>query len=63
VSSTGKIRYSAPVGFHDDIVIANALAVWSLTPLTVKKTFEEMTPIQRALRGATHGQNDDYIEI
>lgn len=63
VSSTGKIRYNAPAGFHDDIVIANALAVWSLTPLTVKKPIEEMTPIQRALHGAKYGKNDDYIEV
>lgn len=63
ITSTGKIRYSAPVGFHDDIVIANCLAVWSLTPLTVKKALDEMTPIQRALRGAKYGKNDDYIEL
>jgi hypothetical protein len=30
---TGKIRYSAPSGFNDDIVMAHALAVWSLQPL------------------------------
>lgn len=33
ISSSGRIVYSAPVGFHDDIVIANALAVWSLQPI------------------------------
>ena len=27
---TNRIRYEAPVGFHDDIVIAHALAVWRL---------------------------------
>lgn len=27
---TGRVRYGAPVGFHDDIVIAHALAVWRL---------------------------------
>lgn len=62
ITSSGKIRYEAPAGFHDDIVIANALAVWSLTPLTVSKPIEEMTPIQRALRGH-NDKNDDYIEV
>ena len=28
VTSTGNIRYGAPAGFHDDCVIALALAVW-----------------------------------
>ena len=27
---TGRVRYNAPVGFHDDVVIAHALAVWRL---------------------------------
>ena len=31
--TTDRIRYEAPVGFHDDIVIAHALAVWRLNPL------------------------------
>lgn len=28
--ATDRVRYEAPVGFHDDIVIAHALAVWRL---------------------------------
>ena len=28
--TTDRIRYEAPVGFHDDIVIAHALAIWRL---------------------------------
>ena len=28
--TTDRVRYEAPVGFHDDIVIAHALAVWRL---------------------------------
>lgn len=35
ISTTGKVMYNAPAGFHDDIVISHALAVWSLTPLSV----------------------------
>lgn len=30
---TGRVRYEAPQGFHDDIVVAHALAVWDLIPL------------------------------
>ena len=33
VGETGKIRYGAPEGFNDDIVISHSLAVWSLQPL------------------------------
>ena len=31
--TTDRVRYEAPVGFHDDIVIAHALAVWRLNPI------------------------------
>ena len=27
---TGKVRYEAPTGFHDDIVMSHALAIWRL---------------------------------
>lgn len=30
---TTRVRYNAPAGFHDDIVIAHALAVWRLIPI------------------------------
>ena len=30
ISSTGKIRYNAPAGFHDDIVCSMGLAIWQL---------------------------------
>lgn len=33
VTSRGRISYSAPAGFHDDIVIATGLAIWSLAPV------------------------------
>src|SRR3990167_3755277 len=35
-----RIRYGAPVGFHDDIVIAHALAVWRLNPI-VKEAIDK----------------------
>jgi phage FluMu gp28-like protein len=49
ISSTGKVRYEAPVGFHDDIVIAHALAIWSLQPITKTREEDNLTIIQRDL--------------
>jgi len=58
VSSSGRIRYEAPVGFHDDIVIAHCLAIWSLNPLYR----EEVTKPKTALQEAYERQKEDYIE-
>lgn len=44
---TGRVIYGAPVGFHDDIVISHALAVWGLQPVRIQQPIEEMTIIQR----------------
>lgn len=32
---TDRIFYGAPAGFHDDIVISHALAIWALQPLII----------------------------
>ena len=40
VSDTGKVRYEAPVGIHDDIIISHSLAVWRLIQRE-KLTFEK----------------------
>ena len=40
VSDTGKVRYEAPQGIHDDIVISHSLAVWRLIQKE-KLTFEK----------------------
>lgn len=37
VTGTGRIRYEAPAGLHDDIVIAHALAVHGLFPLYMEE--------------------------
>ena len=47
IGPTGRIRYSAPEGLHDDIVIANALAVYKLTAVYRQVVPEEVTPIRR----------------
>jgi phage FluMu gp28-like protein len=46
ISSTGKVRYNAPQGFNDDIVMAHALAVWSLQPLVTRRLTKPKTRIQ-----------------
>lgn len=44
--TTDRVRYEAPVGFHDDIVIAHALAVWRLNPLFKEATEKPKTLIR-----------------
>ena len=56
IGETGRIRYGAPEGFNDDIVVADALACWSLQPL-YKETYEKpKTRIQRAREKAWENQ-------
>lgn len=38
---TDRVYYGAPPGFHDDVVIAHALAIWGLNPLIVSKPEEK----------------------
>lgn len=64
VSVTGVVRYGAPQGFHDDIVISHALAVSELFPLAKQATQRETTPVQnafqQALRNRYGPREDDY---
>jgi len=46
ISSSGNIRYNAPVGFHDDIVISHGLAVSQLQPIYGKTKDEPKTRLQ-----------------
>lgn len=41
IGPSGKIRYGAREGFHDDIVLSHALAVWSLQPLFTEVRLKE----------------------
>lgn len=64
ISSTGKVRYSAPVGFHDDIVFSHCLAVSGLYPLPKGVKIEEKTQLQEFYEAQKRGQKDDpYIEF
>lgn len=59
---TGRVFYGAPVGFHDDIVIAHALAVWGMQPVTHVTPTEEMTVIQRDILEKTQGMKEEDFE-
>ncbi len=65
ISAHGRIIYEAPVGFHDDIVIAHALAVWGLQPAIMQKPVEEMTLIEEDLARISGKiqEDDEYTEI
>lgn len=65
-TATGAIRYNAPEGFHDDIVIAHALAVSDLLFIPPKSDAPEPTITQKAKaraiarRNRTKAHYDDY---
>ena len=52
IGPTGKIRYEAKEGYHDDIVMADALAVWSLQPVFKPEEVKEPTHAQFMLMRA-----------
>ena len=52
ITPGGFTKYGAPQGYNDDIVIAHALAVWSLSPLYRARTEKEKTVIQKHLEYA-----------
>jgi phage FluMu gp28-like protein len=63
---TGRIFYNAPLGFHDDIVISHALAIWSLQPILKRKEEPKLTVIQRDFyekRRAIQDDQDGRIDI
>ena len=63
IGPTGKIRYGAREGYHDDIVIADALAVYSLYPVLGKEEATQISSIQRDLQlEKLKYENDDYGE-
>lgn len=48
IGPTGKIRYGARSNLHDDIVMADALAVWHLNPVYMPELAVEPSPTQIA---------------
>src|ERR1035437_1014144 len=66
ISNHGRIIYNAPVGFHDDIVIAHALAIWGLQPPVTRIPIAEMSIIQKDIAiktGKIDINDDDFEEI
>lgn len=59
VSTSGRIRYEAPVGFHDDIVIAHCLAIWSLNPIYREEVIKPKTALQKAYEQQKENYNED----
>lgn len=55
---TGAYHYSAPDGYHDDVVIADALAVRGLAPLMFQEGAKEPTPTQIAFVRALQKNNE-----
>ena len=65
VSSSGRIRYEAPAGFNDDIIIAHGLAISELNPINKIVVEKPKTLIQigyeKAKRDYTNAQ-DGYLD-
>ena len=59
ITNSGRISYNAPAGFHDDIVIAHALAVWQLTPLYPSIQTQPVSLIRERYQQSTKG-NSEY---
>lgn len=59
IGQTGRIRYSAPEGFNDDIVMAHALAIWSLTPLQAPTIIKPKTRIQQFYESQTKTNDEE----
>ena len=60
---TGRIRYEAPQGFNDDIVMAHALAVWRLIPLTKERVEKPKTLIQEHYEQAKKIERGEDVTI
>ena len=57
---SGKVRYNAPVGFHDDIVISHSLAIWSLSPIYKTASDKPMGRIQafRKIKESSYAEEE-----
>lgn len=47
IGPTGKIRYQARQGYHDDIVISHALSIYALRSIVPQQSAEEQPPIRQ----------------
>jgi len=66
VSASGRVMYEAPVGFHDDIVIAHALAVWSLQPVIKVQDDSHLSIIAKDVKAKIQGamgDDQDFLDF
>lgn len=56
---TGKVRYGAPNGFNDDIVMSHALAISSLNPIYRDRPLKIKTPLQSFYESKKRQFNSD----
>ncbi len=61
-TSSGKVSYNAPAGFHDDIVMSHALAVWSLQPIYREEKKPELSPIAKDIYEKTRAQSQSDFQ-
>lgn len=66
ITSTGKIVYNAREGYHDDIVISHALAVWGLQPLIIPKEQQGIpiirADLQRRIKALSRREEENFYE-
>ncbi len=64
IGPTGRIRYGAPEGYHDDIIISHALAVWSLYPKSKGAIEKPKTALQEAYEEAkvSYSEEDQNLQ-
>ncbi len=61
---TGRVFYGAPTGFHDDIVVSLALAVWSMNPVIQRQPTHELSIIEQDILFKTGAATqDDFEEV
>jgi phage FluMu gp28-like protein len=59
---TDRIYYGAPQGFHDDIVIAHALACWGLNPIIKPRVILPESVIQKDIAQAANNMLNQQEE-
>ena len=57
---SGRLRYGAPIGYHDDIVTADALMAWGLHDLYITKTDAPQTRLQafRKIKESSYAEEE-----
>lgn len=63
IGPTGRIRYSAPEGYHDDIVISLALAVYFLNPKSTDKVESNEESILHQSKMAAYMNRGEAVDI